>query len=243
MKAKTKCRWDFASKNSTETRKINAVAFELVGLRPNEDSSANAVRDYPDQDPQLEKPDHDQSVERRPTTTANSTPSVRDIQNKTPSQAQCAARNEADDLKEIIQELRASFTEFRAEAKDREARYLTKIRFLTEKVSSLESVFEIKRNWWSPKLKAVGPGALPRKKNSNLRWLNPLKFNSDSFSYSTENCRRLFPVLRMIFTSLMTLKVKNKTWISNFQVHLQAQTNLPFQFMFKISSSASTEKS
>ena len=42
-------------------------------------------------------------------------------------------------MKEIIQELRASFTEFRAEAKDREARYLTKIRFLTEKVSSLES--------------------------------------------------------------------------------------------------------
>ena len=34
MKAKTKCRWDFASKNSTETRKINAAAFELVGLRP-----------------------------------------------------------------------------------------------------------------------------------------------------------------------------------------------------------------
>ena len=31
---KTKCRWDFASKNSTETRKINAAAFELVGLRP-----------------------------------------------------------------------------------------------------------------------------------------------------------------------------------------------------------------
>ena len=47
----------------------------------------------------------------------------------------------------------------------------------------------------------------------------------------------------MIFTSLMTLKVKNKTWISNFQVHLQGETNLPFQFMFKISSSASTEKS
>ena len=35
VKAKTKCRWDFASKNSTETRKINAAAFELVGLRPN----------------------------------------------------------------------------------------------------------------------------------------------------------------------------------------------------------------
>ena len=31
---KTKCRWDFASKNSTETRKINAAALELVGLRP-----------------------------------------------------------------------------------------------------------------------------------------------------------------------------------------------------------------
>ena len=34
VKAKTKCRWDFASKNSIETRKINAAAFELVGLRP-----------------------------------------------------------------------------------------------------------------------------------------------------------------------------------------------------------------
>ena len=29
-----KYRWDFASKNSIETRKINAAAFELVGLRP-----------------------------------------------------------------------------------------------------------------------------------------------------------------------------------------------------------------
>ena len=47
----------------------------------------------------------------------------------------------------------------------------------------------------------------------------------------------------MIFASLMTLKVKNKTWISNFQVRMQAETNLPFKFMFKISSSASTEKS
>ena len=34
VKAKPKCRWDFASKNSIETRKINAAAFELVGLRP-----------------------------------------------------------------------------------------------------------------------------------------------------------------------------------------------------------------
>ena len=50
-----------------------------------------------------------------------------------------AGENEVDDLKEIIQEFRASFTEFRAEAKDRETRYLTKIRLLTEKVSSLES--------------------------------------------------------------------------------------------------------
>ena len=104
------------------------------------------------------------------------------------------------------------------------------------------AVFEIKTNWWSPKLKAGGSGGPPPEKISNLRWLNPLKFNSDSLSYGTENCRRLFPV-RMIFTSLMTLKVKNKTWISNFQVHLQAETNLPFQFMFNISSNASTEKS
>ena len=29
-----KCKRDFASKNSTETRKINAAAFELVELRP-----------------------------------------------------------------------------------------------------------------------------------------------------------------------------------------------------------------
>ena len=62
-------------------------------------------------------------------------------------------------------------------------------------------------------------------KNFKFKVAIPLKFNSDSLSYSTENCRRLFPV-RMIFTSLMTLKVKNKTWISNFQVHLQAETNL-----------------
>ena len=60
------------------------------------------------------------------------------------------------------------------------------------------------------------------------------------FSEMSDNCR---PPLRMVFTSLMTLKVKNKTWISNFQVHMQAETNLPFKFMFKISSSASTEKS
>ena len=47
----------------------------------------------------------------------------------------------------------------------------------------------------------------------------------------------------MIFASLMTLKVKNKTWISNFQVRMQAETNLPAKFMLKIFSSASTEKS
>ena len=47
----------------------------------------------------------------------------------------------------------------------------------------------------------------------------------------------------MVFASLMTLKVKNKTWISNFQVRMKAETNLPLKFMCKISSSASTEKS
>ena len=105
-----------------------------AGKKLKEASSANVVCDSPDHDPQLDKPG--QSVER--TTTTDSTLSLRDIHRKTPSQAQPAARNKVDDLKEIIQELRASFTEFRAEAKDREAKYLTKIRLLTEKVSSLE---------------------------------------------------------------------------------------------------------
>ena len=41
----------------------------------------------------------------------------------------------------------------------------------------------------------------------------------------------------------MTRKLENKTWIPNFQVRMQAETNLPFKFMLKISSSASTEKS
>ena len=70
--------------------------------------------------------------------TTDSTLSVRDIHRQTPSQSQPAARNELDNLKEIFQVLRISFTEFRAEAADREARYLTKIRLLPEKVSSLE---------------------------------------------------------------------------------------------------------
>ena len=98
-----------------------------------------------------------------------------------------------------------------------------------EPIFSLYTVFEIKRNWWSPKAKAGGPGVLPRK-NFKFKVAKPLKFNSQNLSYSTENCRRLFPV-KMIFTSLMTLKVKNKTWISNFQVHMQAETNLHFKFM------------
>ena len=106
-----------------------------AGEKLKEASSANTVRDWPDQDPQLEKPN--QSAER--TTTADSTRSVRDIHSKTPSQGQPATRKEVDDLKEIIQEFRASFTEFQAEAKYREARYLMKIRLLTEKGSSLES--------------------------------------------------------------------------------------------------------
>ena len=32
----------------------------------------------------------------------------------------------------------------------------------------------------------------------------------------------------------MTGKLENKTWISNFQVRMQAETNLPFKFMLKI---------
>ena len=92
------------------------------------------------------------------------------------------------------------------------------------------------------KTESGGSGGSSPGKISNLRWLNPLKFNSHSLSYSTQNCRRLFPVW-MIFASLMTLNVKNKTWISNFQVSMQAETDLPFKCMFKISSSASTEKS
>ena len=89
-------------------------------------------------------------------------------------------------------------------------------------------------------MKAGGPGVLPRK-NFKFKVAKPLKINSDSLSYSTENCRRLFPV--RIFTSLMTLKLENQTWISNFQVRMQAETNIPFKFMLKISSSANTEKS
>ena len=79
-----------------------------------------------------------------------------------------------------------------------------------------------------------GVGGPSPEKIRNLRLLNPLKFNSESLSYNTENCRRLLPV-RMIFTSLMTLKVKNKTWVSNFQLHMQAETetNLLSKFMFK----------
>ena len=122
------------------TNDTNALFYDEksgAGEKLKEASSANAVLDSPDQDPQLELDKPDQSVER--TTTTDSTRSVRDIHRKTPSQAQPATRNEVDDLKEIIQEFHASFTEFRAEAKDREARYLTKIRLLTEKVSSLES--------------------------------------------------------------------------------------------------------
>ena len=86
-------------------------------------------------------------------------------------------------------------------------------------------------------------GSSPEK-NVKFKVAEPLKFHSQSLSYSTENCRRPFPV-RTIFTSVMTLtlKVKNKTWISNFQVHMKAETNLSFKFMFKISPSASTEKS
>ena len=124
------------------TTDTNALFYDEksgAGEKLKEASSANAVRDSPDQDPhaQLELDKPDQSVER--TTTTDSTRSVRDIHRKTPSQAQPATRNEVDYLKEIIQQFHASFTEFRAEAKDREARYLTKIRLLTEKVSSLES--------------------------------------------------------------------------------------------------------
>ena len=89
-----------------------------AGEKLKEALSANAVRDSADQDSQLNKPD--QSVEC--TTTTDSTRSVHDIHSKTPSQDQPATRNEVDDLKEIIQEFRASFTEFRAEAKDREGR-------------------------------------------------------------------------------------------------------------------------
>ena len=44
--------------------------------------------------------------------------------------------------------------------------------------------------------------------------------------------------MMILFTSL----VKNKTLISNFQVHMQAETNLHIKFI-KISSSPSTEKS
>ena len=51
------------------------------------------------------------------------------------------------------------------------------------------SVFEIKRNCWSPKLKA---GVLPQKK-IKFKVAEPLKFNSESLSYSTENCGRLLP--------------------------------------------------
>ena len=84
-----------------------------------------------------------------------------------------------------------------------------------------------------------GGGGLPAEK---FKVAKPPEIYSDSLSYSTENCRRLFPV-RMIFTSLMTLKLENKAWISNFQVRMQAETNLPFKFMLKSSSNASTEKS
>ena len=94
---------DESTVSTVRTTDTNAHFYDEksgAGVKLNEASSANAVRDWPDQDPQLDKPG--QSVER--TTTTDSTLSVRDIHSKTPPQAQPAARNELDGLKEMIQD-------------------------------------------------------------------------------------------------------------------------------------------